>query len=305
MVKLALFFSLGFMILLCIGTGMRLLALRLEWVKSLSWQPESLMVELIVAARWALSFGLYGGILLGLSYAVRKKVFMPVAILCIGLLTFAFTFGISFVLDSWGNVPSEKKATEPLGGHGLVLSTSNRPSSTVLVLLEGPVEPIGPRIVIVPEQPMQYFPGHSGVVPSPVHLPPLMFSDAHPWLLESLVIDVRLNADNLQRLFDRETMWFFIYTGALIFLLCSLSFIFQISSWPLANLFLGFLAFRGILALENFFNSPEIQATFDSFLQNRLPLVMTVPVIFCVIGSLIYLYSFLIYLVKRQKEYAA
>jgi len=302
--KLALFFSLSFTIILLIAAGMRLLSFRLEWARTLSWQPEPILIELINAARWAVSFGLYGGILLSISYCVRKKVFVPIAVLCIGLLAFAFTYGASFVLDNWENVSLENKPVQPLGGPGLILTSSNRPTSTVIILLEGPDEQIGPRVVVNPDQPMQFFPGYSGAAPSSVSLPPVSFSDANPWLLESLLIDIRLNAENLQQLYKRETSLFLIYTGALIFILCSLSFIMKISAWPLANLFLGCLAFRGILALETFLNSPEIQNTFDSFLQNRLPLVMAVPVIFCGIGTLVYLYSFLIFLVKRQSGYA-
>jgi hypothetical protein len=47
-----------------------------------------------------------------------------------------------------------------------------------------------------------------------------------------------------------------------------------------------------------------MQETFDSFLQNRLPLPMVVPLIFCAVGLLAYLYSFLVFLARRQ-SYAA
>jgi uncharacterized membrane protein YfcA len=67
-----------------------------------------------------------------------------------------------------------------------------------------------------------------------------------------------------------------------------------------ANLFLGCLAFRGILALETFLNSPEMQDAFGSFLGSWLLASLTVPLIFCFIGLLVYLYSILVFLSKRR-----
>ena len=95
---------------------------------------------------------------------------------------------------------------------------------------------------------------------------------------------------------------FLIYAGALILLLGSLGCVLNMSAWPLANLFLGCLAFRGILALEILLNSPEMQELFESFLENRLPLSLTVPLIFCAAGVLVYLYSILVYLAKRRGD---
>jgi hypothetical protein len=93
-----------------------------------------------------------------------------------------------------------------------------------------------------------------------------------------------------------------MYAGALIFLLVSLGFILKLSNWPLANLFLGCLAFRGVLAAETFLNSPEIQDLFAEFLENRLPLSYTVPLIFCVFGVMINLYTFLVFLARRRAD---
>jgi hypothetical protein len=48
----------------------------------------------------------------------------------------------------------------------------------------------------------------------------------------------------------------------------------------------------------------EMQETFGSFLQNRLPLSLAVPLIFFGIGLLAHLYSFLMYIAKRKSDYA-
>jgi hypothetical protein len=302
--RLVVFFSLSFASLLLVSTGMRFLAIRLEWVKSLSSQPLSTLAVLIAAARWAMSFGLYGGVLLSLSYAARERIFAPAAAVCITLLALGFACGIGQGLESWENVPSAGVPTRPLGGPGLILGGSERPSSTAIVLVRGPAEPGGARVVAVPGRPMQYHAVFAGKDPLD-GLPPAPFGDGSPWFLRSLAIDLRLNAENLQRLAGEGLAAFLEYAGALIFLLCSLSFVFKLSAWPLANLFLGCLAFRGILALETFFNSPEMQDVFDSFLQGRLPLTHAVPLIFCGVGLLACLYSVLVYLARKQGAYAA
>jgi hypothetical protein len=76
-----------------------------------------------------------------------------------------------------------------------------------------------------------------------------------------------------------------------------------LSAWPLANLFLGGLAFRGVLALETFLNTPEIQDIIASFLKNIFPVSLIAPLVFLGIGILVCLYSFLVHLSKKQVDY--
>lgn len=298
-----IFFSISFTILLLASMGLRFLALRLEWVRTLSPERESVLAELIIAARWALSFAFYGGMIMGLSFIVRKEIFAPPAILCIAILTLGFTFGIDQLLKNYENIPSARTAVPPLGTPGLILSNSMRPSGTVIVLLEGPSKPGGKRVIATPGVPLLYQEEYSGRDLSLISLPPAPFSDDCPWFLKSLAIDLRLNAEILKQHLDEGLEPFLIYAGALVFFLGSLIFIMKMSVWPLANLFLGCIAFRGVLALEIFCNTREIQDIFNTFLEDRLPLSWALPLIFCAVGLLAYLYSFLVYLAKRQNSY--
>jgi hypothetical protein len=297
--KLLIFFTLSFAILFLIATGLRFLALRVDWIRTLSPEKESVLFELINAARWALSLVLYGGVIIGLSYAVRKEVFSPLAILCVIALTVGFTYGIGQIIEYWEG-PSARVPAKPLGKPGVILANTTRSTGTVLVLLQGPAEPGGSRVVATPGKPMAYQAEFAGRNLPPASLPPAQFTDSTPWFLKSLSIDLRLNTDILRRYYNEGPLSFLMYAGSLIFFLCSLIFIFKLSAWPLANLFLGCLAFRGVLALDIFFNAPETQETFNSFLQNRLPLPMVEPLIFCAVGLLAYLYSFLVFLARRQ-----
>jgi hypothetical protein len=295
--RLALLFSFCFAVLLLSGAGIRFLILRLEWVRTLPLRPETPLLELIAAARWALSLAVYGSVLLGLSYAARRHVFAPFAALCLVALPLAFCFGVTQALDNWENVPPEQISGDTLGEKGLILTNALMPGDTAIVLLDGPSQPEGPRVVAVPGRPLLY---HTAMAAADGSLPPLPFRNETPWFLKSLSIDLRLNAEQLRERSSQGMPSLLIYAGALIFLLSSLGFILKLSAWPLANLFLGCLVFRGILALETFFNSPEMQDAFGSFLGNRLPLSLTVPLIFCALGLLIYLYSVLVYLANKR-----
>jgi len=281
---------------------MRFLAIRLEWVRALSAQPGSILTGLITAARWASSLALYVSILLSLSLSVRERMFTPGTILIIALLAIGFTWGIDEALASWEYVPSAEMAAKPVGRPGLILSNSGRASSAALVLLEGPARPEGARVVAIPGRPLEYQDTFAGRDAALAGLPPAPFPDDTPWFLKSLAIDFRLSAENMQRLSGEGLIPFLTYVVPLILLLCSLLFIFRLSAWPLADVFLGCLAFRGILALETFFNSPEMQEVFASFLQDRLPASYAVPLIFCGVAILAYLYSFLAHLTKRQSK---
>ena len=297
-----LFFSLSFAVLFLAATGLRYLAIRVEWTRTLPRQPEIMLTELIAAARWALSLSLYGSLLLSLSYAARQRVFAPAAAFFLVVLSLGCCFGVSMALERLEQMPPARGTAPVLGEPGLILTNAIRHSETAIVLLEGPAAPRGPRVAAIPGQPLSYQAEPAGPNNTVLSLPPIPFRDETPWFLKSMAIDWRLSGEQLERRFAAGPLPFLIYAGALILLLSALGCVLKLSAWPLANLFLGCLAFRGILALEILLNSPEMQELFESFLENRLPLSLTVPLIFCAAGVLVYLYSILVYLAKRRGD---
>jgi hypothetical protein len=278
------------------------LAIRLEWTRLLTTQPETLQKELAVAGRWALSFGLYCSIIFGLCFTSRERVFALPAVICIAVLAVGLAYGVSFGLESLGSMDGmvlENKTAYPVGGPGLILSNPMRPTGTAVVLLDGPSKPGGARIVVMPDRPMIYhetFPGKDALTSVP--LAPI--GEESLWFFNSIAIDLRLGAENLQRRYNEGLFSFLVYTGTLVILLISFLFIMNFSAWPLANFILCCLAFRGVLSLEILLNSPDIQNYLNSLLRNYLPLSAVVPMIFCVAGLLLYLYSFLVYLARRK-----
>jgi len=165
-------------------------------------------------------------------------------------------------------------------------------------LLNGTADPLGPRVIAIPDQPMAYHRTAS----AGFELPPVPFGDDTPWFLKDVEIDIRLNAEMFQRKFSQGFLSYLFYVGSLIYLLCSLGYVIKFSAWPLANLFLSILAFRGILALNTFFNTQEMQMITASFLNNRIPVVYALPFIFLGFGTLVNLYSLLVFAAKRRVD---
>jgi hypothetical protein len=310
--RLALFLSLCFAALFISAAGLRYVSLRIEWARVIPASPEAMLPEFIAAARWALPFSVYFSILFGLSYSGRFLVrspltkrhgrkhlsFAPVVVLTIIILVLGISFAVSLGLSRLGTMPPARETRTPLGGPGLILTGAN----TAIVLLDTPANSRGPRVAAIPGRPLIYQEQPVGFDNRIISLPPVPFRDESPWFLKSIAIDFSLTGTQFESRLEQGVIPFFIYAGALIFMLASLGFILSLSNWPLANLFLGALAFRGILAAETFLNSQEIQELFATFLGNRLPLSWTVPLIFCFFGVLVYLYTILVYLAKRRSD---
>jgi len=300
LVKLAVHFFLCFIGLFLIATGIRFLAFRLEWARLLTLQPEALQRELTAALQWALSFGLYCSIILGLCFTSREKVFAPMAILIMFVLSVGLTYFVSSGLETVESMVAKTTSTRPVGGPGLILANPMRPTGIAVVLLDGPSRPGGARVTIHNDRSMIYyenFPGNETGIP----LAPI--GEESPWIFKSVAIDLKLCAEHLRHLYNEGLMPFLVYTGALAVLLISFLFIMNFSAWPLANFFLCCLAFRGVLSLEILLNSSDIQNFFKSYLQNYLPLSAVVPMVFCVVALLIYLYTFLVSLARRKSSY--
>jgi len=296
--KLTLFFSLTFIISFVAAAGIKFLSLRVDWAKSLPPKPETTLTLIIAAAHWALSLSLFSTILTTLNYIVRRNHFPLTSIVCVILLSFFMCFGISSALDQWKSVPPAQQSGMSFGGRGVVLTNMLNRNETAVVLLNGTSEPLGPRVTAIPNQPMTF----QRTAIGNFDLPSVPFGDDTPWFLESIAIDIRLNAELFQRKYSEGFFQYLIYVGSLIFLLCSVGYAVKFSVWPLANLFLATLAFCGILAFNTFFNSPEMQEIIGSFLGSRLPVAFGSPLLFLGFGLLVNIYSFLAFAAKRRDD---
>ncbi|MDR1238690.1 MAG: hypothetical protein LBK27_01120 [Treponema sp.] len=306
--RLTIFFTLAFVLLFLSAGALRFLHIRIDGVRLLPFQPRLLLSDGLSAACWALPLAVYASLLAGLSYAarlnagllgrIRRPLTAPPAMMCLFALTLALSGGFSLGMARLADMAPAQDTLRPLGGAGLLLTQGD----ASIVLLHEPGESRGPRVAAFPGRPLLYQEqpvGPNNTVPG---LPPVPFRAQSPWFLQSISIDFFLTGRQFESRLQEGLSSFFIYTGALAFLLVSLGFIQKASNWPLANLFLGCLAFRGVLAAETFLNSLEIQDLLASFLGDRLllPSSWTVPLILCLFGILVNLYSFLVFLMKRQ-----
>ena len=278
-------------------TCLKYLSLRVDWAKNLPPKPETAITLIITAAYWALTLTMFSTILLATNYIARKKNFPLTSILTVIVLSISFSYGTTFVLDQMKSVLPVQTAGIQMGEKGLILSNSLSRNVTSIVLLEGTANPYGPRVTAIPGQPLAFYESAAG---TNFDLPPIPFGDDTPWFLKSLDIDIRMNAEMFLQKYNEGNISWLIYTGSFIFILCSLGFFLKFSVWPLANLFLAAIAFRGILALGIFLNAGEIQDMINSFLNNIRLAGLALPLSFVGFGILIYIYSVLTFAAKRQ-----
>jgi hypothetical protein len=299
--RFILVFSISFALLFLAAVLLGLLTTWINFAKIIPTETGVLQsgnagLNIINLAWQALLAALYLSILFALSYTSRKKIPTPLAIISIiclsSALTAAFSIGITRIKD----LQPLASFTYPIHAEpGLILTQPGNVYShkTDIILLKESSDILGPRLVSIPGEPLTYQETPLGPNNTITRLPALSFGDELPWFLKSIGIDFSLSADELRMRQEKDFIQFAAYAFSLILFLASLRFIMDLSQWPLANLFLGALTFRGILALEIFLNSWEIKNLIASVLGGRLPLALITPAVFCAFGILILLYTLL------------
>jgi hypothetical protein len=295
----AFFFSLSFMTVFLAASAIRYLHIWIDAARLVPAGTLEVFASLILAGRWALPVTLYVSVLLTLSYSARKAFSLPLSILCVFVLSCVFTAGLSLGLrHADASVVLPGTARPPvLGGPGLILTQGE----TAVVLLEGPLNPEGSRVIAIPGRPLIYRKTPAGPVNAGVTLPSLPFRVGRPYFITSLFIDFSLAAGQFRDRLNEGFIPFGIYLGALCFLLSSLRFVVNLTSWPLANVFLGALVFRGILAAGTFLDSAEIQQFILLFLKADIPQALITPVILCGLAVLVILYTALVNLARGRR----
>jgi hypothetical protein len=297
LVKLVLFFSFSFITIFFAALLFRFLSV---WIEMVSFVPMPFApVDDIAEMAWkALPVATYLSILISLSYTARKKLSLPLSIISVVILasmyTVGFLAGINRISDMLA--PPTNIVSPVQSGPGLILSGAD----SAMILLRESSEVRGPRVVSFPEQPLIYQELPLGPNHSVIPLPPLPLASETPWFVESIEIDFNLSGIQLRSRFEDSLINFASYAFALILLLGSLRFIFDLSQWHLANIFLGALAFRGIIALELFVNSREVNAMLSSFLQGMVPPMLLTPIVFGALATLFILYTLLTSIARRR-----
>jgi hypothetical protein len=300
MARLVLFFTLCFLALFLAAAAFGFLRLWIDSIRAIPARSLDILPALMDSARNALSLGLYLSLLLTLSYSSRQQIPIPMTILGLLILGSALTAGLSVGMNRAARMKTSAVVPgRTLGQPGLLLSRGD----TAMVLLEEPVNPSGSRVVSIPNRPLIYQEQPVGPNNTILDLPPAPFRNGGSFVPGGIFADTALTARRFNSRLEEGFIPFITYVSSLIFLLASLRFILDFSNWPLANLFLGALAFRGILAFESFVNSRDIQELIVSLAGNRIPPPLITPCGFYAIGLLVMLYTVLAHLARDRRRW--
>lgn len=284
--RLVLFFSNAFILSLLLTLGIRFLFSWIEASRAIPAQSIEPAAVLVAAAKASLSTAIYCAILLSLSYTVRRLMPVAFSISLVFLLTLVFSFALSVLMNRLGAVESRAVLTpRTLGETGLRLGSAD----VIIVVMGDPANTASPRVVAMPDRSLIF---QETPLPSQ-RIPSAFFSGGNSWFMTSLGLDFGVVSEQLFARMQSDLFFFCIYLFSLALLLSSCRFIFELSAWPLANLFFGILIFRGILRFEVFLDSEETQNLIGFFAGRLIPSGFISPVIYTGIAFLVILYTLL------------
>jgi hypothetical protein len=298
--RLVLFFSLSFVLTLLAAAAAGYLQAHIDAARMIPAGAFRPLTELFRAVHGAASCAFYTAVLLTTSYAARRDVPRTLGMACVFVLALGFTCAAALGLrqaERMG-IPPAAAALPTLGNPGLILSRRD----TSIVLLGAPGDTQESRVAALPGLPLVYQeipPGPSGRFPE---LPPVFFENRANPFLKDLFIDFSLSAGQFETRLNQGFVPFALYIASLCLFLVSLRGLLDLSDWPLANLLLGALAFRGVLIFETFLNTPETQEFIGLFLGKSLPPVFISPAILSVLGVLILLYTVFAFFARERKK---
>jgi hypothetical protein len=298
--RLVLYFSNVFILSLIAVSGICYLVVWIEAARNIPALPFAPAAALASAARIAIPAALYAAAFLSLNYGARREVPVAMGMAVLFALSLGFSLGASLAqsrlaLQAASAGPGIARPT--LGESGLRLLQGD----VSIIVLGDPADGTSPRIAAVPGQPLVYMAAPRQIRNTPPRLPPVPFHEENSYAVGSLLTDFTLVSEQFEARLGTGFIPFIIYLGSLCLLLVSFYRVFEVTLWPLANMFLGALAFRGLLAFETFIDSDSIQSFIFFFLGRFIPRSVISPVIFALIALLVILYSALI-MASRRKD---
>jgi hypothetical protein len=269
------------------------------WADTALLFPPAALPALSALLAAALPVSFYFSLLFGISYSSRRRIpyvvsLVTLLVLSLGLAT-AASLGLSRLEKT--SPPNSTGTAVPVVTVQPGLALTVTPGGTRAILLGA--TPESARVLSLPGQALFLEPASTPYRVRQVRLP---FREERNRILSGVSADFAGSARVLRAWFDAGLVPFALYAGSLSLFLISIGCLVNISFWPLANLFFGALAFRGALALERFLNTTETHRLLSSFAGNIIPESLINPVIFTVLGSLILLYSGLVYLARGRRS---
>jgi hypothetical protein len=291
--KLLLYFSLTFTIIFLLSAGLGVLHVWIDAVSSVPARSFVAFADFIPSVEWALPFTLYTTTLMAMSYACRTKISTLGAFVVLFIFAFGFTYAVSLGISHAKGMalPPMDIGRGTLGNPGLALSGHGM----TVVLLDNPSNAPGERVVSLGDRPLFYQPNPVSPEGNPIPIPSTLFKLKNIALFDSLLIDFSLTAKELSARFADGLGSYAAYTGAIIFVLLSLTAVLDIGAWPLANIFIGAVLFRLVLSLEVFVGQRDTLEYLAGFLGRWIPASLVAPCIIGAVGVLLAVYSGLIF----------
>ncbi len=261
-------------------------------------------IEFYGALKRALSFTLYGTVLISLSYSVRKTVGALPTLIVITLsgtlLSGGITEGLKTISASPVSATMAKLLYQPkaLGEPGLIRAYTTESGVTVQAVLGDSGIAQGSAIVMEGTKALRKvdFPAPGTVVwKNP-------FEQGTIGTIRTLEEELFLSSDRLFRRADQGWLDILVFALTLSFFLASFQFVFRLTAWPLANLFLGALIFRFLVFFEQAIYSEEATQFIGVLSQGFLPESMVTPAALVALGILLNIYSLLLYLAQDRRS---
>jgi len=296
--RLAIFFSILFIVLFLFSIVIMFFS---SWIDLVRLIPvDTRGGEDVAETAWkAIPAALYFSLLLALNYTVRRRIHIFSAIVSMVILAFVLSVGVSIGIGRTEVLKTIFKPVSPVHSKpGLIVSQGENS----VVLLHESSDVSGPRVVSIPEKPLIYQEVPIGPNNSILPIPAITFEDDTPYFIKSIGIDFSLSAGELKSRFETNLLSFAFYAFSLILLLSSMRPIFELSQWPLANIFIGALVYRLVLALETFLNTREINLLLGSFVGKYVPSDFITPLAFSAVVALILLYTLLTRIARKASE---
>lgn len=275
--------------------GIRFLFSWIDAVCAIPAQSVEPVAAFVAAAKASLSTAIYCAVLLSLSYTVRNVMPAAFSISLVFLFAFVFSFALSMLLNRLEAVESGTAIVhKTLGETGLRLNSAD----VTIVIVGDPANAASPRVVAMPDRPLIF-----QEVPLPSQrIPSVPFYNGNSWFMTSLSLDFRLVSEQLFTRLQSGLFFFCIYLFSLVLFLSSCRFVFELSAWPLANLFFGILVFRGILSFEVFLDSEKTQSLIAFFAGRLIPSGFISPTIYTGSALVVIIYTLLVNAARGRRR---
>jgi len=257
------------------------------WINAASSIPAGTSVsagEILPFIYWTLPLTFYSGILFAANYALMNKIQPFLSFVLILVCSSAFFCAAVKGLDRIKNsgLPPLELPGRTLGSAGLMLSAGE----ATIILTGDPASDTKNRVISLPGEPLIFDAGGGG---ESIQTPSVSFVRETNRFFNGTHLDFTFCANEIMEN-SADGLRTLILAASLGAVLISISFIFNIGNWYLANLFLSAVLFRGVLFFQVFINSMPVRGFLSGIFRGVLPESLVTPLVFACLAILLVFY---------------